>query len=254
MRLLLFVLALIALFGCDPSPSQGDLEKSVVSQQASFAAVTNLIEQYGSVEGSYPSTLEEVEGLTVPTVAVPDRFTSLRAAPISYEVSRDRSFFRLTYGIYDSDDYSLRASSSYLSLNKRWDTIQHLDRLTHVEAAHYGRQYQATLSRDHLTLSALSLLDSAKSNSAYPCRNFWKDWVVRAIGSGDTGQHPLPRRPEIDESVVYFTKDGRPAIAFEFKSKVFPPMTKPLMIVESVYQMDVVSGEWTLLKQCDSSS
>ena len=254
MRLFSCFLAIITLVGCKPAPSQADLEAHVLAQQHTFTAVANLIEQYHSAKGSYPSSLEEIEGLAVPTFALPDCFNSLRAEPVSYEVSRDRSFFRLTYGIYDSDDYNLHASSSYLSLNKKWDATRHLRRFSHVEAAHYGSRYQTTLSRDHLTLAVLSLLDSAKSNSAYPCRNFWRDWVVKAIGSGELMKRPLPTLPEINETVVYVTKDGQPAYAFEFKSKLYPPMTKPLMIVEAVYQTGTVSDEWTLVQQCDSSS
>lgn len=254
MRILVCFLAIITLVGCKPVPSQGDLEAKVLAQQHTFAVVANLIEQYHSAKGSYPSRLDEVENLAIPVVSLPERFNSLRTAPISYEVSRDRSFFRLTYGIHDSDDYNLHASLSYLSLNKKWDITRHLERLTHVEAAHYGNQYQKTLSRDYLTLAVLSLLESAKSNSTYPCRNFWKDWVVKAIGSGELTNHPLPKRPGINETVVYVTKNGQPAYAFAFQSKLYPPMTKPLMIVEAVYQTEAVGNEWTLVQQCDSSS
>lgn len=245
---------MITLVGCNPAPSKGDLEAKVLAQQHTFAVVANSIEQYHSAKGSYPSRLDEVENLAIPTVSLPERFNSLRAAPINYEVSRDRSFFRLTYGIYDSDDYSVHASLSYLSLNKKWDLARYLEGLTHVEAAYYGGQYQKTLSRDYLTLAVLSLLESAKSNSAYPCRNFWKNWVVKAIGSGQLMSHPLPKRSGINESVVYVTKNGQPTYAFAFQSKLYPPMTKPLMIVQAIYQKQTVGNEWTLVQQCDSSS
>lgn len=254
LRLFVFILAFIQLAGCNPAPSRGALEERVLAQQHSFAAVANLIEQHASAKGSYPSKLEEVENLAIPTVVLPEGFKSLRAAPTIYEVSRDRSFFRLTYGIYDTDDYALHASLSYLSLNKKWGPTQHLERFTHVEAARYGNQYKATRSRDSLTLAVMSLLDSAKSNSAHPCRNFWKDWVINSIGAGELKKHPLPKRPGIYETIVYETNEGQPAYAFQFKSKLFPPMTKPLMIVEAVYQMDPVGGDWAVVQQCDSSS
>lgn len=253
MRILVCFLALITLVGCKPAPSQGDLEAKVLTQQDTFALVANSIEQYHSAKGSYPSRLDEVENLIIPTVSLPEHFDSLRTAPISYEVSRDRSFFRITYGIHDLDDYNLHASLSYLSLNKKWEITRHLERLTHVEAAHYGNQYQKTFSRDYLVLAVQSLLDSAKSNSAYPCRNFWKDWVVEAIGSGELMKHPLPKPLAINETVMYVTKNRQPIYAFAFQSKLYPPMTKPLMIVEAVYQMDAVGNEWTLMQQCDSS-
>lgn len=254
MRLLVCFLTIITLVGCKPAPSQGDLEAKVLAQQHIFAVVANSIEHYHAANGSYPTRLAEVENLAIPMVSLPERFNSLRAAPISYEVSRDRSFFRLTYGIHDSEDYNLHASLSYLSLTKKWDLTHYLEQLTHVEAAHYGSKYQKIRSRDYLTLAVLSLLESAKSNSAYPCRNFWKDWVVKAIGPGEPMKNPLPKRRGIEETAVYVTKNGQPAYAFAFQSKLYPPMTKPLMIVEAVYQTEAMGNEWNLLQQCDSSS
>jgi hypothetical protein len=253
LRILVSFLAIITLVGCKPAPSQGDLETKVLAQQHTFAVVANSIEQYHSAKGSYPLRLDEVENLAIPTVSLPERFSSLRTAPISYEVSRDRSFFRLTYGIHDSDDYNLHASLSYLSLNKKWALSRYLEGLTHVEAAYYGSEYQKTLSSKYLTLAVLSLLESAKSNSTYPCRNFWKDWVVKAIGSGQPMNHPLPKRPGTIESVVYVTKNGPPIYAFAFQSKLYPTMTKPLILVEAVYQKQAVGNEWTLVQQCDAS-
>jgi hypothetical protein len=230
------------------------LEATVLAQQQIFALVANSIEQYHSAKGSYPSRLDEIEDLSIPMVSLPERFNSFRAAPINYEASRDRSFFRLTYGIQDSKDYNLHASLSYLSLTKKWDLTHYVEPLTHVEATHYGSQYQKTRSRDYLTLAVLSLLESAKSNSAYPCRNFWKDWVVKAIGPGEPMKSFLQNRLGIDETAVYVTTNGQPAYAFAFQSKLYPPMTKPLMIVEAVYQTNAQGNEWNLLQQCDSSS
>ena len=230
------------------------MEAKVLAQQNIFALVASSIEQYHLANGSYPSRLDEVENLSIPMVSLPEGFNSLRTSPISYQVSRDRSFFRLTYGIRDSEDYNLHASLSYLSLTKKWDLTHYLERFTHVEATHYGSQYQKSRSREYLTLAVLSLLESAKSNSAYPCRNFWKEWVVKAIGPGEPMKNPLPKRQGIDEAAVYVTENGQPAYAFEFQSKLFSSMTKPLVIVEAVYQMEAMGNEWNLLQQCDSSS
>lgn len=96
MRLLVCFLTIITLVGCKPAPSQGDLEAKVLVQQHIFAVVANSIEQYHSANGSYPTRLAEVENLAIPMGSLPERFNSLRTAPISYEVSRDRSFFRLS--------------------------------------------------------------------------------------------------------------------------------------------------------------
>jgi hypothetical protein len=232
----------------------GDLESKVQAQQHTFAVVVDLIEKFRLAKGGYPSRLDEVEDLVVPPVLLPERFNSLRTIPMSYEVSRERSFFRLAYGIYDSEDSNLHSSMSYLSLEKKWDITRNLKGFTHVQAAHYGNQYKTTLSWDYLTLAVQSLLDSAKSNSIYPCRNLWKNWVTDAIGSGVPMNHLLPKRVGNYDTVLYAAKNGQPAYAFEFQSRLYPPMTKPLMIVEAVYKTETLGKEWTLVQQCDASS
>ena len=249
-----YFLLILTLVGC--GPSRNDLEAELLSQQPTFARVVDLIEQYRSTKNVYPATLDDVENLTIPEVTLPSRFKSLRTAPVSYEVSRDHSFFRLTYGIYDPDDYELHATSSYLSFDKRWNpwNPRHVERLAHVEATYFGAQYLQNHSRKYLNLAVLSLLDAARANSAYPCRNFWKDWVVEAIGSGQPLSRPLPKLSVVDEAVVYVAENGQAAYAFAFQSRLHHPTDKPLMIVIAVYQIEKGDAEWTLVQQCDSSA
>ena len=248
------MVAIITFNGCRPVPSRNDLEALVLAQQPTFALVAESIEKYHLSNGIYPLSIEEIKGHGVPSIALPERFKSLSAPPLRYEAARDRSFFRLTYGIHDADDYELHAGMSYLSLTKEWKLNDNRGLLSHVEATHYGEQYKKTLSNEYLTLAVQSLLDSAKANSAYPCRNFWKDWVVNAIGTGQPMERRLPLLAGINGATMYNTDNGRAAYAFAFQSELYPPMTTPLMIATAVYQTTNGGKDWALVQHCDSSN
>lgn len=151
----------------------------------------------------------------------------------------------------DPKDYPVQASSSYLSLVKKWEDGSVDQRMVHVEANYYGRLYRESGSAKYLDLAVSSLLDAAKFSDAYPCRNFWNDWVIKAIGPGQSLGSPLQKPFSGRAAVVYAAQDSREAYAFSVQGKLYPPITYPLDIVVSVFQSDKDSPEWHLVRLCD---
>lgn len=251
MRKALSFLLLIALIGC--KPARVELDEHVVAQQPNFTHVVSAIEQYRQRVGKYPAALGDIQDLSIPPVVVPPGFEGFQAEPLRYEVSRDRSFFRLTYGIYNPADYEHYSFSTYLSLSKSWDREGHLHQLHHLEARHYGARYQQGRSIKDLDLAVQTLLDAAKSNSAYPCRNFWKEWVVAALGDGKALQQPLPNMPAVEEAVMYGAANDQSAYAFAFHAKEYRLNKKLIPVVVAIYRMAEQDREWALVQQCDSS-
>lgn len=242
---------LLCLVGC--GPTQNELAAELRAQQTPFEQVVIAVERYKAAKGIYPETLGDVKGLAVPSIALPLKSATLYPLPLKYEVSRDRDFFRISYGIADKDDYELNATSSYLSTTKKWDASGYIKSLPHVEAWHYGTQYAASKSQKQLELAVLSLLDAAKANSAFPCRNFWQDWIDKNIGTGELANPAIPNVGEENESRMYVTENGEPVYGFVFVNKTYGGMTKPLSIVTTVYRYQGKESGWTIIQTCDAS-
>lgn len=243
--------SLLCLAGC--GPTQEELIVELRMQQAAFEQILVAIERYKDAKGAYPETLREVNGLVVPSITISLKSATLYSLPLKYEVSRNRDFFRVIYGISDKDDYELGATSSYLSTAKKWDTSSYIGPMHHVEARHYGTQYTASRSRKQLELAVLSLLDAAKANSAYPCRNFWQDWINKNIGTGESANPALPNVGQGNESRMYVAENGEPVYGFVFAKRLYRPMTKSLSIVIAVYRFQGKNIGWKLVQACDSS-
>jgi len=242
---------LLCLAGC--GPSQDALKAELREQQTTFEQILISIERYKVAKGAYPENLRDVDGLAVPSIVLSLKSATLYPLPLTYEASRNRDFFRITYGIADQNDYELHAMSSYLSTVKKWEISRYTERLPHVEARYYGSQYTASQSQKQLDLAVLSLLDAAKTNSAYPCRNFWQDWIDKNIGTGEPPNPVLPNVGEENESRMYIAEKGEPVYGFVFTKKTYRPMTKPLSIAIAVYRFQGKKNGWALVQACDSS-
>lgn len=255
MRLCRFFVVVAVLAGCGVNkPSQNELEMALLQQEPRFSAVIDKIEKYRTENGHYPIDLQAVSAVTFPSVDLPAHFKTLRTVPAQYEVARDRSFFRVTYGISDPEDYELHASSSYLSFENRWKIDRHVERFPHVEAQHFGARYQQGHSFESLSLTITSILEAAEANSAYPCRNLWADWIEKALGAGAPKHLGSPALPVIGETKFYATSDNRAAYAVVIDRKIFRPMKTPLPIVVGIYEWRKENTAWAVVRRCDSSS
>jgi hypothetical protein len=249
------VIAVGVLAGCGVGkPSQSELEKILLQQAPSFSLLIEKIEKYRIENGRYPDDMPAA-GIESPIlVGLPENLKMFHSNPAHYEVARDRSFFRVTYGVNDPEDYDLYASSSYLSFEKEWKVGHYGERFPHVEAKYFGAQYQQSHSYNSLELAIFSLLEAAKSNSAYPCRNFWGDWVDKSLGIGALQSSSLPRVPVEGEVRIYAASDKKKSYAMAIDRKLFLNTKKPLPFVTGVYRLNKGGKKWMLVQQCDSSS
>jgi hypothetical protein len=255
MRLCRFFVVVAVLAGCGVSkPSQNELEMVLLQQELRFSAVIDKIEKYRTENGHYPSDLQAVSDVAFTSVDLPAQFKTLRTAPAHYEVARDRSFFRVTYGISDAEDYELHASSSYLSFENRWNIGHHVERFPHVEAKYFGARYQQGHSSESLSLTITSLLEAATANSAYPCRNLWADWIEKALGAGAPQHLGSPSLPVVGETKFYTTRDNKAAYAVVIDRKIFSPMKTPLPFVVGIFEWRLENTAWAVVQRCDSSS
>lgn len=254
MRLITLLFVTLLLVGCEGNkPSKQDLEDLLLQQKSRFAAVSSLIEEYHREHGDYPSSLQTVGDGTTSSAILPTRgFESINAYSAVYEVARDRSFFRLTYAVGHKEDYELHASYSYLSFEDTWKLDQHIYRFPHIEAKYFGAQYQQDRSEKSLELTIASLLDAAKGNSAYPCRNLWAEWIEQALGEGEPQHRKAPPLP-VDRATLYSTKDNRVMYAIAVDQKVFGNMDKALLFVVGVFEWRRGSKDWALVQHCDAS-
>lgn len=249
------LIAVIALAGCGASkPSQSDLESILRQQKQQFSVLIEKIEKNHSEKTQYPNDLNAIDAASIPSIALTEKHKTLRTTPAHYEVSRDHSFYRVTYGVSDSEDYEIHASSSYLSFEKDWKVGRYVERFPHVEANYFGSQYQQSHSYKFLELAVSSLLEAAKSNSDYPCRNLWGEWVDKALGVGMLKQLQFPDLPAAKEVRLYTTSDKKKTYAVAMDRKVFRNTKEPLTFVVAVYKLSSGSNNWVLVQQCDSSS
>lgn len=249
------VIAVGALAGCGGGkPSQFELEKILLQQAPSFSLLIEKIEKYRTENGRYPDDMPAA-GIESPILlALPENLKMFHTNPAHYEVARDRSFFRITYGVNDPEDYELHASSSYLSFEKEWKVGHYVERFPHTEAKYFGAQYQQSHSYNSLELAVSSLLEAATSNSAYPCRNFWEGWVDESLGIGALQSSSLPKVPVEGQFRLYATSDKKKSYAMAIDRKLFHNANKPLPFVTGVYKLDKDGNKWVLMQQCDSSS
>lgn len=255
MRVCIFFIVFAVLAGCGVSkPSQHELEMVLLQQEPRFSAVIDKIEKYRAENGHYPSDLQAVSDVASPLVDLPSQFKTLRTAPAHYDVARDRSFFRLTYGISDTEDYELHASSSYLSFENGWKVGRHVERFPHVEAQYFGARYKQGHSSESLTLAISSLLEAAKANSALPCRNLWAEWIEKALGTGEPQYLGSPALPVVGETKFYATRDNKVVYAILVDRKIFSPMKTPLPFVVGIYEWRKGNTAWAAVQRCDSSS
>ena len=237
----------------DPHISQDDLEAALVKQQPKLDVLAVAIEKHKETTGDYPTTLSEIQIKSMPSVSLPAAYKSLRTALPQYELAREKSFFRLTYAVSDANDYNIYAASSYISYDKQWQVNWDPERFIWLEIRHYGQDYQGRHSARDLDLTVQSLMEATKNNSAYPCRNFWQEWVVSSLGQGGSGRESFPTVNDSGEVSIYPALDGEGAYAFVTTEKPYRPMTKPLRIVTAVYRLEDKSTGWELLQTCDSS-
>lgn len=255
MRLSRFLVVVTVLAACGVNkPSPHELEMVLLQQEPQFSAVIDKIEKYRAENGHYPSDLQAVSGLALPTVELPSQFKTLCTTPAHYEVTRDRSFFRVTYVVSDAEDYELHVSSSYLSFENRWKVGHHVERFPHVEAQYFGTLYQQDQSSKSLSLTISSLLEAAKANSAYPCRNLWADWIEKALGAGEPQYLGSPALPVVGETKFYATRDNKDAYAVVIDRRIFSPMKTPLPFVVGIYEWRKGNAAWAVVQRCDSSS
>lgn len=253
MRLVTLLFVTLLLVGCEGNkPSKQDLEDLLIQQESRFAAVSTLIERYRREHGDYPSSLQTVGDGARSAAILPTRgFESINADSAVYEVARDRSFFRLTYAVGDKEDYELHASYSYLSFEDTWKLDQHIYTFPHIEAKHFGAQYQQGRSAKSLELAIASILDAAKGNRAYPCLNLWPEWIEEALGKGEPQYRKAPLLP-VDQATLYASKDNRVIYAIAIDQKKFSNRDKPLRFVVGVYEWRRGSRSWALVQHCDS--
>lgn len=246
------LLVVTALAGCGvDKPSQHELEMALHQQEPRLSVLVDKIEKYRTDNGRYPSDLQAFGNATDATADLSSQFKTLRTAPAQYEVARDHSFFRLTYGLSDPEDYELHASSSYLSFEKRWHVDRYVERFPHVEAQYFGALYQQGHSPESLRLTIASLIEASTSNSAFPCRNLWAEWIDKALGAGEPQSILVPSLPGSGQTDVYATKNSELAYAIAIDRKIFGSMKKPLPFVVGIYEKN--KGNWELVKQCDAS-
>jgi hypothetical protein len=241
---------LCVLLGC--GPSQEEVEREVSSQQSTFLPVIDTLNKYHSAHGTFPKYLSHLQSVDIPKVIAPPKLESLRPKQLTYEVSRDGSFFRVSFGLYDNNDYQRFAISAYSSIDSKWITTRNIEQMPHVEATYYGAAYLMESSKMQLDLSVQSLLDATRRNSNHGCRNLWRDWIVKALGSGSQDKVVLPGNT--DEVLTYWDLKKRSGYAFAISEELYEPMTNRLKIVRAIYQITPNRDEWKLLQKCDSSN
>jgi hypothetical protein len=240
------------LLGCRPSQEEVEVGREVSSRQSIFFPVVDALNRYYSANGGYPKDIADLKGVDIPKVLTSSKLQSFRSKQLTYEVSRDRSFFRVSFGVYNKYDYERFAISVYSSIDSKWITTRSVEVMPHVEAMYYGAAYLMDSSKLQLDLSVRSLLDANRLSSSHGCRNLWRDWIVKAIGIGSKDKVVLPGNA--NEVLTYWDLKKRSGYAFEISEELYKPMTNPIKIVRGVYQITPNSNEWKLLQKCDSSN
>lgn len=231
--------------------SDSQLESELQSVRPRLAPLVAALIVFKSQHGKYPAKLNDLE-VEVPDITNDLPAGSLSMGPVEYEVARDGSFSRISYWVADKGDYEFSAISVFDSRIGTWTKTNYVNPFVHEEAWQFGGSYQASGSSTDLNLTVASLVDSAR-NKWHPCRNLWRDWVEKALGSG------LPAAPAAlhvagnDTAVEYRATDAGVAYAFVFKDEVHAPMKNALAAVSGLYRWDD-TGRWSLMQVCDSSA
>lgn len=249
-KLIAVALTITMLFGCESK--MNEINRELSANQAQFSPLLASIENYRATNGAYPSALSDLGNLNIPKIVPSKNFKSFRPTQLTYEVGRDHTFFRVSYGLNDVDDYERLGFSIYSSIEPQWVTTTYITPLPHLEAEHYGSAYIASRSREKLDLAVQSLLSAARLNSDYPCRNFWHEWIIKSLGQGDSS--PVVPLMGEREFIMYTDQEQRPVYGFAVNEVLYPSGTIPLKIVTGVYQMTLKSPEWKLMQTCDSAN
>lgn len=252
-RCLLTIALTGLLSGCDsPNISQDELEAALIKQQPHFNTLAQAIERHKERNGYYPTTLSDVSIEQIPDVTLPTKYKTLKAAQPQYELSRDKSFFRITYAVEDGDDYNVYAASSYSSLKKQWQTEWDPELFNWLEIQHYGKLYRQNRDRQHLDLTVQSLLDTARGYKGTTCNNFWHEWVIWSLGTGEgtKGYPPIDASAKVD---VYEASADKYAYAFVVTEQAYPYIKNPLRIISEVHRFDEEKNAWELLQACGAS-
>ena len=132
-RLITVVLTTTMLFGCESK--MNDINRELSANQAQFSPLLASIENYRATNGTYPSALSDLGNLNIPKIVPPENFRSFRPTQLKYEVSRDHTFFRVSYGLNDAEDYERLGFSIYSSIEPKWAITTYITPLPHLEAA-----------------------------------------------------------------------------------------------------------------------
>lgn len=253
LRSLLPLFLISCLSACSESHiTQEELEAVMVKQQPKLNTLAIAIEKHKERTGKYPTKLSDVAIQQLPKIDLPVRYKSLKSVPPFYKLSRDKSFFRITYAVEDGDDYNVYAASSYSSLKKQWQSEWDPERFNWLEIQHYGNLYRQNREGRYLELTVQSLLGTARGSKGITCTNFWHDRVVRSLGpSRDAQGYPI--LDEAAKVTVYETKTHKTAYAFVTTEHVYPPMKKSLQIISAVHRFDNKKNAWELLQACGAS-
>lgn len=251
------IVVVFLLSGCgDSGISRQELMRELEKQSPRFQFIVDSLDKHYEIHEKYPLSLSELNIDDVPPVLVLQEHSHVEPSGLKYSVARDRSFFRLSYGLTDTHRFSHGYTfASYSSPDRKWDYSTYLNSLPHVESRYYGALFAETRTTASLEMAVSSLLDAARGNAtALPCRNFWRSWVDTALGQGQGTSYDFQHSPGL-EARLYSSMDEGRSYMFLFRDKLFPPMTKPLSIVVAVYRThSIESGEWVLHQQCGPSS
>jgi hypothetical protein len=257
MRMAWALLAPCIIAGCGISKvdiSREELSQEVSRQQPQFQPIVTALEQYHGSQGRYPDSLKDLNQ-PIPPVTTPKVRSTLAPWALHYEVARDRSFFRLAYGVEDKNDSELHAFGIYTSLKREWDFSGSPSPFTVLEARRYGERSRETGSHIDLDLAVQSLLDSVRKTNGPPCRNFWKPYVDNSIGMGQSTSRSFLDAPAYEGVRIFTSGDKKRTYAFLFRKQIYPPMTTALPIVVAIYRGNGGrDAEVTLQQVCDSSA
>lgn len=243
----IFLLSLLAACS-SPHISQEDLEAELVKQRPNFDKLIIAIEKYKQNKGTYPLTLSEFKIEDIPRISLPAEFKSLRADFPQYELSRDQSFYRLTYAVSDTDNDDIYAAAGYISYTKQWHINWDPEPFLWLEINHFGALYQSQHTGRYLDLTVQSLLN-ASLNSAHRCTNFWDEWLVKALGIG-SDKPAFPVLSDKGNIKIYPAQDTGVAYAFITREKVFLPTHRAIPMVTGIYYSKNRSSGWQLLQTC----
>lgn len=203
------------------------------------------IDAYKNINHVYPVSMA---GFQVPKIRPASEMSSPNITPLNYEVSRDASFFRLSFSLQRGHDSDAIASAVFVSLEPVWKiSHSYVDDFNQAQAEIFGRLYQETRTFDMLEKAVLSLVAAHTISRGPPCPVFFSDYLTRALGPAESYSAPLPNNPDNRSAVVYKTDDGQPGYAFTLEPS---PKYASLIEIVDVYRFDRESTNWDKTTSC----